>query len=61
MGSEMCIRDSHGALRLSATTFHAEVEQATGEISALLRQQNNTSTPSRPIQHAMERAQKRRS
>ena len=31
------------------------------KISALLRQQNNTSTPSRPIQHAMERAQKRRS
>ena len=59
--AEQLIILGHGALRLSATTFHAEVEQATGEISALLRQQNNTSTPSRPIQHAMERAKSRRS
>ena len=58
--AEQLIILGHGALRLSAATLHAEVEQAAGEISALLRQQNRAGAPSRPIQHAMERAQNRR-
>ena len=30
----------HGALRLSAEAFHAEVEEARGQISELVRQSN---------------------
>ncbi len=55
--AEQMIILGHGALRLSASAFHAEVEQATGQISALLAQQNRP-TPSRPIREAMERAKK---
>ena len=57
--AEQLIILGHGALRLSAATFHAEVEQAAGEIATLLQRHNRSSAPSRPIQHAMERAKNR--
>ena len=56
--AEQMIILGHGALRLSATTFHAEVEQATGQINALLQRQNNRLSRSRPVAAAMERARK---
>ncbi|HJC41477.1 MAG TPA: NYN domain-containing protein, partial [Candidatus Intestinimonas pullistercoris] len=58
--AEQMIILGHGALRLSATTFHAEVEQAAGQINALLQRQNNRLSRSRPVAAAMERAEKRR-
>ena len=48
------------SLRLSATTFRAEVEQAAGQINALLQRQNNRLSRSRPVAAAMERARKKR-
>ena len=57
--AEQMIILGHGALRLSATTFHAEVEQATGQINALLQRQNNRLSRSRPVAAAMERARKK--
>ena len=56
--AEQMIILGHGALRLSATTFHAEVEQATGQINALLQRQNNRLSRSRPVAAAMEWARK---
>ena len=56
--AEQMIILGHGALRLSATTFHAEVEQAAGQIASLLQQQNRP-TRSRPVAAALEKAQKR--
>ena len=56
--AEQMIILGHGALRLSATTFHAEVEQAAGQINALLQRQNNRLSRSRPVAAAMERARK---
>ena len=56
--AEQMIILGHGALRLSATTFHAEVEQAAGQITALLQQQNRP-TRSRPVEAALEKARKR--
>ena len=53
--AEQLIILGHGALRVPAAAFHAEVEQAAGQIAALLAQQNR-SAPSKPIQAAMERA-----
>ena len=47
----------HGALRLSAQAFHAEVEQAAGHISALLERQNSRTIKSQPLKAALERAQ----
>lgn len=53
--AEQLIILGHGALRVPAAAFHAEVEQAAGQIAALLARQNR-SAPSKPIQAAMERA-----
>ena len=55
-GAEQLIILGHGALRLSATTFKAEVEQVGGQIAAILAR-NNRSTPSRPVAAAMKKAQ----
>ncbi len=57
--AEQMIILGHGALRLSATTFRAEVEQAAGQINALLQRQNNRLSRSRPVAAAMERARNR--
>ncbi len=54
--AEQMIILGHGALRLSASTFHAEVEQAAGQIAALLQQQNRP-TRSRAVEAAWKRAQ----
>ena len=55
-GTEQLIILGHGALRLSATTFKAEVEQVSGQISALLKQVNKP-VKSRPVEAAMKKAQ----
>ena len=55
-GAEQLIILGHGALRLSATTFKAEVEQVGGQIAAILAR-NNRATPSRPVAAAMKKAQ----
>ena len=55
--AEQLIILGHGALRVPAAAFHAEVEQAAGQIAALLARQNR-SAPSRPVQAAMERARR---
>ena len=55
--AEQMIILGHGALRVPAAAFHAEVEQAAGQIAALLARQNR-SAPSRPVQAAMERARR---
>lgn len=55
--AEQLIILGHGALRVPAAALHAEVEQAAGQIAALLAQQNR-SAPSRPVQAAMERARR---
>ena len=66
--SQMCIRDrvtsdgaeqliilGHGALRLPAASFRREVEEAEGEISAILAR-HNRGERSRPVKEALERA-----
>ena len=55
-GAEQLIILGHGALRLSATTFKAEVEQVGGQIAAILAR-NNRATPSRPVAAALKKAQ----
>ncbi|MGN8895893.1 NYN domain-containing protein [Flavonifractor sp. HCP28S3_F3] len=55
-GAEQLIILGHGALRLSATTFKAEVEQVGGQIAALLKQINKP-VKSRPVEAAMKKAQ----
>ena len=57
-GAEQLIILGHGALRLSASAFKAEVEQAAGQISAILAV-NNRSAPSQPVAAALERARRR--
>ena len=54
---EQLIILGHGALRLSAATFRAEVEQAAGQIAAILAA-NNRSAPSKPVAAALERARR---
>ncbi len=58
-GAEQLIILGHGALRLSATTFKAEVEQVSGQIAALLKQLNKP-TKSRPVEAALKKAQEER-
>ena len=58
-GAEQLIILGHGALRLSAATFKAEVEQAAGQIAAILAA-NNRSAPSKPVAAALERARQAR-
>ncbi len=55
-GAEQLIILGHGALRLSATTFKAELEQVGGQIAAILAR-NNRATPSRPVAAALKKAQ----
>ena len=58
-GTEQLIILGHGALRLSASAFRAEVEQVEGEIAGILAQ-NNRREKTRPIQAAMDQAKGRR-
>lgn len=50
----------HGALRLSANSFKAEVEQAEGQIAAILREKNRN-VKIRPMEIALEQAMEQRS
>ena len=58
-GAEQLIILGHGALRLSATAFRAEVEQVEGEISGILAR-NNRRDRARSLQHAMDQAKPRK-
>ena len=58
-GAEQLIILGHGALRLSAGAFKAEVEQVEGQISAVLAR-NNRREKSRTVESALHRAAKRR-
>ena len=59
-GAEQMIILGHGALRLSARTFQAEVEQAVGQISALIRRNNQRPDSAQPVRRAMEQAQEKK-
>lgn len=48
----------HGALRVSASALHQEMETALGQIDALIRQ-TQLPSPSQPIAQAFQRAQKK--
>ena len=50
-GLEQLIILGHGALRLSARAFQAEVEQAQGEISALVAKLNRRNTGGQKLKH----------
>ena len=50
-GLEQMIILGHGALRLSARSFQAEIEQAQGEISALVAQLNRRNIGDRKLKH----------
>ena len=50
-GLEQLIILGHGALRLSARTFKAEVEQARGEIAALVARHNSRGTGLNRVEH----------
>ena len=54
-GAEQLIILGHGALRLPAVSFRREVEEAEGEISAILAR-HNRGERSRPVKEARERA-----
>ena len=54
-GAEQLIILGHGALRLPAASFLREVEEAEGEISAILAR-HNRGERSRPVKEALERA-----
>ena len=53
--AEQLIILGHGALRLSADAFHQEVEQAQGQIAAILERNNRGGKP-RAVQEALARA-----
>ena len=57
-GVEQLIILGHGALRLSARAFRAEVDQAGSEIAAILAR-NNRREKSRPVKAALERAEEK--
>ena len=57
--AEQLIILGHGALRLSARAFRAEVEQVAGQISAILAR-NNRPQKSRPVEQAFARAEEGR-
>ena len=57
--AEQLIILGHGALRLSARAFRAEVEQVAGQISAILAR-NNRPQKSRPVEQAFTRAREGR-
>ena len=54
-GAEQLIILGHGALRLSASTFRAELERTGGEIQAIL-ERNNRRVRSQPVKAALDRA-----
>ena len=54
-GAEQLIILGHGALRIPASAFHEEVEQAEGQIAAILRRNNRTAQP-RSVKDALEAA-----
>ena len=55
-GPEQLIILGHGALRLSASAFRAEVEEIQGRIADVL-EQNNRAAGARPVRAALEKAQ----
>ena len=57
-GPEQLIILGHGALRLSALQLRQEIEQARGQISALLAAQWGPKSGSQAMKHALEQAQK---
>ncbi len=57
-GAEQLIILGHGALRLSAQAFQAELEQVGGEIRAILAR-NNRPDKAQPVRRALEQAQDR--
>ena len=57
--AEQLIILGHGALRVSARIFKAEVEQAEGQISDILAR-NNRQEKSKPVRAAMEKAKKQK-
>ena len=57
-GPEQLIILGHGALRLSALQLRQEIEQAKGQISALLAAQWGPKSGSQAMKHALEQAQK---
>ena len=57
-GPEQLIILGHGALRLSALQLRQEIEQARGQISALLAAQWGPRSGSQAMKHALEQAQK---
>ena len=59
-GAEQLIILGHGALRLSASTFQAEVEQVGGQIAAILAR-NNRPVKARPVEAALKKAQEGKS
>ena len=54
-GAEQLIILGHGALRLSASAFRAELERTGGEIRAIL-ERNNRRVRSQPVKAALDRA-----
>ena len=58
-GLEQLISLGHGALRLSARSFKAEVEQARGEISALVEKLNRRNAGDRRLKHTAKIIEKR--
>ena len=58
-GLEQLIILGHGALRLSARAFQAEVEQAQGEISRLIAQLNRRNTGDRKLKNTAKVIEKR--
>ena len=59
-GPEQLIILGHGALRLSALQLRQEIEQARGQISAILSARMDRSSRSHPVKRAMERARERK-
>ena len=55
--AEQLIILGHGALRVSASAFHQEVESAEGQIADILRRNNQSPKP-RTLQAALEKAKK---
>ena len=59
-GLEQLIILGHGALRLSARSFRAEVEQVQGEISALVNKLNRRNAGDRKLKNTAKIVEKRR-
>ena len=58
-GLEQLIILGHGALRLSARAFQAEIEQAQGEISALVNKLNRRNVGDRKLKHTAKIVEKK--